>query len=88
MSYDMLVKGVMSYPIGVTIDFWEETAYCCPSWQIGASHKASLPMKFLRGQVGKSIKSIMLVGFLGIPYGFECWKVMSVTKMHLLMVNW
>jgi hypothetical protein len=31
-SCDMLVGGVVLYPIGVTIDFWEETTYYCPSW--------------------------------------------------------
>jgi hypothetical protein len=32
-SYDVLVGGVVLYPLGVTIDFWEETAYYRPSWQ-------------------------------------------------------
>jgi hypothetical protein len=42
-----------------------------------------------RGQVRKSNKSTMLVGFLGLPHELKsCWKVMSTTMMHLLMVNW
>jgi hypothetical protein len=49
MSYDVLVGGVMLYPLGVTIGFWEEIAYYCPSWQIRTSHKASLLVKFIRG---------------------------------------
>jgi hypothetical protein len=27
MSYGVLVRGVVLYPLGVTIDFWEETTY-------------------------------------------------------------
>jgi hypothetical protein len=62
-SYDVLVGGVMLYPLGVTIDFWEETMYYCPCWQIGVNHNASLLMRFNGGQVGKFKKSTMLVGF-------------------------
>jgi hypothetical protein len=87
-SYDVLLGSLALYPIGVTIDFSEETTYYRPSWQIGNSHKASLPMRFIRGQIGKSIKSTMLVGFSGLPHGFELLEVMSMTKMHFLMVNW
>jgi hypothetical protein len=32
-SYDVLVKGVVLYPLQVAIDFQEETTYYCPSWQ-------------------------------------------------------
>ncbi len=49
MSYDVLVRGVVLYPLGVTIDFWEETAYYHPSWQTRANHKASLPVRFIGG---------------------------------------
>jgi hypothetical protein len=31
-SYDMLVGGVVLYPLRVTIDFWEETAYYHLGW--------------------------------------------------------
>ncbi len=61
----------MSYPLGVTIDFWEEIAYYCPGWQIGTSHEASLLVKFIGGQVGKSNKSALLAEFLGLPHGLE-----------------
>jgi hypothetical protein len=30
MSYDVLVEGLVLYPLGVTIDFWEETTYYHP----------------------------------------------------------
>jgi hypothetical protein len=29
-SYDVLVKGVVLYPLGVTLDFWEEISYYQP----------------------------------------------------------
>jgi hypothetical protein len=31
-SYDMLARGVVLYPLGVAIDFWEETAYYHLGW--------------------------------------------------------
>jgi len=30
-SYDVLVGGVVLYPLGVTIHFWKEIAYYGPS---------------------------------------------------------
>ncbi len=71
-SYDVLVEGLVLYPLGITIDFWEETAYYHPGWQTRVSHKASLLVKFIGGgQVGNFFKSIMLVRFLGLPHGIE-----------------
>jgi hypothetical protein len=70
-SYDVLVKGVLLYPLGVTIDLWEETACYCLGWQTKVNHKASLVMRFIRGQVGKFNKLIMLVGFSSLPHGLE-----------------
>ncbi len=70
-SYDVLVGGVVLYPIGVTIDFWEETTYYHPSWQTGVSHKASLLVTFIGGQVGKFNKSTMLARFSILPHGLE-----------------
>jgi hypothetical protein len=71
ISYDVLVGGVVLYPLGVTIDFWEETTYYCLGWQTKVNHKTSLPMKFIGGQVRKFNKLIMLVGFSGLPHGLE-----------------
>jgi hypothetical protein len=70
-SYDVLVGGVVLYRLGITIDFWEETAYYYPCWQIGTSHKASLLMKFIGGQARKSNKSTMLARFSSLPHGLE-----------------
>jgi hypothetical protein len=69
MSYDVLGGGVVLYPLKVTIDFWEETAYYRPGWQTRANHKVSLLVRFIGGQSGKSNKSTMLAGFLGLPHG-------------------
>jgi hypothetical protein len=70
-SYDVLIGQVMLYPLRVTIDFWGKTTYYLPRWQTKASHKASLPMRLIRGQVGKSNKSIMLAVFSSLPHGFQ-----------------
>jgi hypothetical protein len=70
-SYDILVGGVVLYPLGVTIDFWEEIAYNCLVWQTKVNHKVSLLVRFIGGQVGKSNKSTMLVGFSSLLHGFE-----------------
>jgi hypothetical protein len=35
------------------------------------SHKVSLPMRFIGGEVGKFDKSIMLVRFSSLPHGLE-----------------
>jgi len=29
MSYDILVRGVVLYPLGVSIDFWGKISYYC-----------------------------------------------------------
>jgi hypothetical protein len=59
-SYDKLVRSAILSPLGITIDFWEETTYHCPRQQMGVIHKASLLMRFVGGQVGNFNKSIML----------------------------
>jgi hypothetical protein len=41
---------------------------------MGANHKASLLVRFIGGQVGKSNKSMMLFRFLGLPHGFELFE--------------
>jgi hypothetical protein len=87
-SYDVLVGGVVLYPLRVTIDFWEETTYYHLGWQIRASHKASLLMRFIKGQVGKFNKSIMLARFSGLPHGLELLEGNVHDQMHLQMENW
>jgi hypothetical protein len=41
-SYDVLVGSTVLYPMGFTLDFWEETASYRPGWQAGDGCKASL----------------------------------------------
>jgi hypothetical protein len=38
-SYDVLVGSTVLYPIGFTLDFWEETASYRPGWEIGDGRK-------------------------------------------------
>ncbi len=71
MFYDVLVKGVVLYTLGVTIEFLGKIAYYYPRWQIKTSHKASLPMRFIEEQTRSPKKSTMLVGFLGLLHGLE-----------------
>jgi hypothetical protein len=47
-SYDVLVGSTVLYPMGFTLDFWEETASYRPGWQAGDERKASLPARFIR----------------------------------------
>jgi hypothetical protein len=42
-SYDVLVGSTVLYPMGFTLDFWEETASYRPGWQAGDGCKAQLP---------------------------------------------
>jgi hypothetical protein len=48
-SNDVLVGGVVLYPLGIIIDFSKETTYYHPGCQIGASHKASLLVRLIGG---------------------------------------
>jgi hypothetical protein len=42
-SYDVLVGSMVLYPMGFTLDSWEETASYRLGWQAGDRRKASLP---------------------------------------------
>jgi hypothetical protein len=39
-SYDVLVGSTVLYPMGFTLDFWEEIASYRPGWQVGDGCKA------------------------------------------------
>jgi hypothetical protein len=47
-SYDVLVGTTVLYPMGFTLDFWEEIANYRPRWQAGDGHKTQLPARFIR----------------------------------------
>ncbi len=67
----MLVGGVVLYPLGITLNFWEEIVYYQLGWQIGNSCKAFLLVIFIGGHVRKSNYSAMLVGFSRFFHGFD-----------------
>jgi len=70
-SYDVLVGRTILYPLGITLDFWEETAYYQPRWQTRNSRKAFLPITFIRGHARKSNNSMKLARFSRLPHGFD-----------------
>jgi hypothetical protein len=51
-SYDVLVGTTVLYPMGFTLDFWEEIASYRPGWQAGDGCKAQLPAQFVRVLTG------------------------------------
>jgi hypothetical protein len=51
-SYDVLIGSTVLYPMGFTLDFWEETASYRPGWQAGNGRKASLPARFIQVLTG------------------------------------
>jgi hypothetical protein len=46
-SYDVLVGTTVQYPMGFTLDFWEEIANYRPGWQARDGRKAQLPPRFV-----------------------------------------
>jgi hypothetical protein len=52
------------YPIGFTLDFWEETASYRPGWQAGDGHKAELLAQFIRVLTGHLADLYAFSGFL------------------------
>jgi hypothetical protein len=51
-SYDVLVGTMVLYPMGFTLDFWEEIASYRPGWQAGDGRKAQLSARFVRVLIG------------------------------------
>ncbi len=69
--YDVLVKGAILYPLGVTLGFWEGIIYYRLGWQTIDSCKDFLSFTFVKGHVRKSNNSTLLIGFLELPHGFD-----------------
>jgi hypothetical protein len=68
-SYDVLVGGVMLYPMGFQIDYWTETVAYRPSWQLGDGRMSQVPVRFIfgvrpRGSPPKVLA--LVVGFSGV----------------------
>jgi hypothetical protein len=51
-SYDVLVGTTVLYPMGFTLDFWEEIASYRLGWQAGDGRKAQLLARFVRILIG------------------------------------
>jgi hypothetical protein len=51
-SYDVLVGMTVLYPMGFTLDFWEEITSYRPGWQAGDGRKVQLPARFIRVLTG------------------------------------
>jgi hypothetical protein len=47
--YDILIGGVVLYPLGITLEFWEEITHYQLKWQIGNYHRVSLLIKLIGG---------------------------------------
>jgi hypothetical protein len=81
-SYDVLVGSTVLYPIGFTLEFWEETASYRPGWQAGDGRKASLPARFIRVLMAILLTySLSLV--LWMRHRLGLWK--RLMKMLLLL---
>ncbi len=70
-SYDVLVGGLVLYPLRVNIDFWEETIYYHLGWQIGVNHKASLLVRFIGGQIENPTSQLCWLDFQAFHPGLE-----------------
>jgi hypothetical protein len=63
-SYDVLVGSMVLYPMGFTLDFWEETSSYRPGWQAGDGRKASLPARFIRVLTGNLVDLFAFSSFV------------------------
>ncbi len=48
-SYDVLVGGVVLYPMGFQMDYWTETSTYRPGWQSGDGRMSQVPLRFISG---------------------------------------
>jgi hypothetical protein len=69
-SYNVLVGSTVLYPMGFTLDFWEETTNYRPGWQAGDGRKASLPARFIRVLTGNLVD---LFAFSGLVDAESRW---------------
>jgi hypothetical protein len=77
-----LVGGVVLCFLRIILNFKKETTYYQPRWQTWASHKTSLPVRFIKGQARKSnMNSIMLMGFWTFHMGLNYWKITSMINL-------
>jgi hypothetical protein len=70
LSYDVLVWGVMLYPMGFVLNFWEETTSHRLGWQLGDGHHAQLQAQYFARGVGYAGGVTILFGFASmLPWG-------------------
>jgi hypothetical protein len=85
-SYDVLVGSTILYPMGFTLDLWEETTSYQPGWQADDRRKASLPARFIRVLTGNLAD---LFAFSGLVDAASPWFIESfdenafVTHLHM-----
>jgi hypothetical protein len=48
-SYDVLVGGVVLYPMGFQMDYWTKTTVYQPGWQSEDGQMSQVPMRFIFG---------------------------------------
>jgi hypothetical protein len=48
-SYDVLVGGVVLYPMGFQMDYWTETTAYRPGWQFGDGRMSQVLVRFISG---------------------------------------
>jgi hypothetical protein len=65
-SYNVLVGSTVLYPMGFTLDFWEETASYRPGWQASDGRKASLPARFIQVLTGNLADLFAFSGFVDV----------------------
>ncbi|BBN12492.1 hypothetical protein Mp_5g20560 [Marchantia polymorpha subsp. ruderalis] len=68
-SYDVLVGGVMLYPMGFRMDYWTETAAYRLGWQFGDGRLSELPVRFIsRDRPLESSSAVLasVAGFSGV----------------------
>jgi hypothetical protein len=85
-SYDVLVGSTVLYPMGFTLDFWEETTSYRLGWQAGDGRKASLPARFIRVLTGNLADLFPFSGFMNAesPWFMETFDENAfVTHLHM-----
>jgi hypothetical protein len=63
-SYDVLVGTTVLYPMGFTLDFWEEIASYRLGWQAGDGRKTQLPARFIRVLTGNLVDLYAFSGYM------------------------
>jgi len=67
-SYDVLIGGVVLYPMGFQMDYWIETSTYRPGWQSGDGRISQVLARFIYGRPGGSPLEVLasVVGFSGV----------------------